>query len=325
MKKIIGIGNALIDIILMLEDDQILKDFGLPKGSMQLVDYEMANNVMKATENLNLQIASGGSAANTIHGLSQLGAPAGYIGTIGKDELGEVFKKDMSSNNISPLLSFRDNTKTGRAITLVSKDAERTFATYLGAAAEINEMDINEQIFSGYKYLHVEGYLLFNHDLLMKSVKLAKAQDMIISLDLASFNVVEANLEFLRKFVPEYIDIIFANEEEAKAFTGKEPEDALEEISQMCDIAVVKIGSKGSMVKRGNEKVMVGIVKTNAIDTTGAGDLYAAGFLYGLLNNKSLLVCGNLGALLAARVIEVAGAKITDERWKEIKRYLETI
>ncbi|MBN1182051.1 MAG: adenosine kinase [Bacteroidales bacterium] len=325
MDKIIGIGNALVDIILMLENDQLLKDFGLPKGSMQLVDYDMASKVMKATEGLDLQIASGGSAANTIHGLAQLGAPSGYIGTIGKDELGEVFKKDMSSNNINPLLSLKDNAKTGRAITLVSKDAERTFATYLGAAAEINEMDVNEQIFSGYKYLHIEGYLLFNHELLMKTVKLASAQNMIISLDMASFNVVEANIEFLNKLVPEYINIIFANEEEAKAFTGKEPEGAIDVIAGMCDVAVVKVGSKGSMVKRGEEKVKIDIIKTKAIDTTGAGDLYAAGFLYGFINNKPLKTCGDLGALLAARVIEVAGAKITGERWKEIREYLKNI
>lgn len=322
MQKVLGIGNALVDIVLLLDDDELLDAFDLPKGSMQLVDFNLANKVLGAAKDVKQEIASGGSAANTIHGLAQLGVSTGFIGTIGKDELGELFKNDMSRNNITPLVSVRENVKSGRAITLVSKDAERTFATFLGAAAEINEMDINEDIFAGYNYIHIEGYLLFNHPLLKRTVELAKKQGLVISLDLASFNVVEANLEFLREFIPDYVDIIFANEEEAKAYTGKEPEEALNEFASICDIAVVKVGSKGSMIKRGDQTEVIDIVKTNAVDTTGAGDLYAAGFIYGLVNKLPLKECGNVGALLAARVIEVPGAKIRKERWKEITNYV---
>ena len=168
------------------------------------------------------------------------------------------------------------------AVALVSPDSERTFATFLGAAVEISASDLKLEDFQGYDYFHIEGYLVQNYDLIETAVKLAKEAGCKVTIDMASYNVVEDNLEFLTRIVKEYVDIVFANEEEAKAFTGKEPREALDAIAEMTDIAVVKIGSKGSMVKRGDKVYTAGVIKANSIDTTGAGDLYAAGFIYGL-------------------------------------------
>lgn len=322
MDKILGMGNALVDIMTKIDSDDLLGKLGLPKGSMQLVDAESSKQVMEKTKHLNPEIASGGSAANTIHGLAKLGVETGFIGKIGKDELGKLFKEDLIQANINPLL-LESDTDSGKAIALVSPDSERTFATFLGAAVELSANDITKEVFKGYSYFHIEGYLVQNHELIETAVRLAKECGLKVSLDLAAYNVVEANLEFLQRIVKDYVDIVFANEEEAKSFTGQSPEEALSTIANTCEIAVVKIGKEGSLIKRNNETTKVGIITATAVDTTGAGDLYAAGFLAGLVQNKDLETCGNMGSLLAGKVIENLGAKITDSNWEYIQTQLK--
>ncbi len=324
MAKVLGLGNALVDIMTMLTDDSILEKFDLPKGSMQLVNHEFSNNVNEGTNHLKKEIASGGSAANTIHGLARLGVETGFIGKVGNDDFGRFFKSDMEKIGIDPLL-FLGNSATGKAIALISPDAERTFATYLGAAIELSAHDIQSDHFTGFDFFHIEGYLVQNHALIEKAVKVARQCGLKISLDMASYNVVEENLEFLKMILREYVDVVFANEEEAKAFTGKEPMDATDDFAGLCEIAVVKIGKNGSIVKSSNMQHQIAPFKVASIDTTGAGDLYAAGFIYGMINNFSLDKCGTLGSLLAAKTIEVIGPKMSDSKWIEVKRLLKTI
>jgi sugar/nucleoside kinase (ribokinase family) len=321
MKKVLGMGNALVDIMIRLEDDQLLDKLGLPKGSMQLVDAVRSQAILDKLEKYPKSYSAGGSAANTIHGLAMLGVPAGYIGVIGEDELGGSFVKDMINAGVEPHM-IHSPQETGRAIAFVTSDSERTFATYLGAAVELGADHLPGFNFRKYDYLHIEGYLVQNHDLVRTAVSLAKENGLTVSLDLASYNVVEANLEFLREIVEKYVDIVFANEEEAKAFTGKEPREALDEISRITVIAVVKTGSKGSLIKSGDEMVEIGVIHVIPIDTTGAGDLYASGFLYGQSLDLSLVKCGEIGALLAGNVIEVIGSKMGAEKWVEIRRMI---
>ena len=318
MDKVLGIGNALVDIMTKLPDDSTLDKFSLKKGSMQLSERDFADKINNETASFDKSQSSGGSAANTIHGIASLGAKAGYIGKVGNDSFGEFFSKDMKANGIEPFM-LKSTTDTGRAIALISPDSERTFATYLGAAIELTDSDLIADQFKDYKILHIEGYLVQNHALMLKAAELAKANNMKISIDMASFNVVEDNLEFLKDYVNNYVDIIFANEEESKAFTGKEPEDSLNELAEQCEIAVVKIGSKGSLVKSKGKVYRIDPIKVNPVDTTGAGDLFASGFLYGLTNNFSLDKCGQIGSLCAGKVIEVIGSKMSNETWKEIK------
>jgi len=319
MDKVLGIGNALVDIMTKLPDDSILEKFLLKKGSMQLSDREFAEKINQATSQYEKSQSSGGSAANAIHGLANLGAATGYIGKVGNDEFGEFFSSDMRANNIEPIL-LKSKTNTGRAIALISTDSERTFATYLGAAVELNENDLNTEQFKGYQYLHIEGYLVQNHALMNKAAQLAKENNMKISIDMASYNVVEDNLEFFKKYVKEYVDIVFANEEESKAFTGKDPEEALNELAEYCEIAVVKIGKKGSLVKNNGKTYRIEPFKANSIDTTGAGDLYASGFLFGLVNNMPMEKCGSIGSLCASKVIEFIGSKMELKTWEHIKK-----
>ncbi len=319
MKKILGIGNALVDIMTRLENDFFLETIGLPKGSMQLIDDELVEKLHKQIEPLQKSISAGGSAANTISGLANLGVETGFIGVVGNDNMGEFFANDMIKNGIKPHL-YKSPNRSGVATAFVSPDSERTFATFLGAALELTDLHLDETILKNYDIIHVEGYLVQNYTLIKSIMVKAKACGLTVSLDLASYNVVEANLEFLKELVEEYVDIIFANEDEAKAFTGKAPHEALNILSQSCNISIVKTGEKGSLIKSKEYIYTIGIIPAKCIDTTGAGDLYAAGFLYGYVNNLPLEKCGEIGALLAGKVIEVIGSKLNSETWNIIKK-----
>lgn len=324
MAKVLGIGNALVDILTRLESDDTLMAFSLPKGSMQLVDQEFSDLLNQHTSLLKKEIASGGSAANTIHGLAKLGIETAFIGKVGKDLFGRLFREDMLVNKIRPLL-FESETPTGKAIALISSDSERTFATCLGAAVELTPDDLVPELFDGYDFLHIEGYLVQNRGLIEKGMKLAKEKGLRISLDLASYNVVEANIEFLREITQAYVDIVFANEEEAKSFTGKEPEEALQELAQMSEIAIVKTGHKGSLIRQGAQFFKVRPITSKSIDTTGAGDLYAAGFIYGIIHELPLDRCGESGSLLAGKTIEVIGPKMDAEKWEDVYKQLQAL
>ncbi len=324
MTKILGLGNALVDVLISIENDNILNQLNLPRGSMQLVDDNFLKLATEATNGLKQNIAAGGSAANTINGIANIGIPCSFIGKISNDKFGEYYRDDMIKNGIEPIL-LKGTAQTGRATVFISKDSERTFGTYLGAAIEMTPDELTPDMFDGYSYFHIEGYLVQNQDLIRKAMQLAHEKGVKISLDMASYNVVEANREFLKEMIETYVDILFANEEEAKAFTGKSPEESLHEIAKLVDIAVVKIGSKGSMIKRQNEVVNIGVIKVNSIDTTGAGDLYAAGFLYGLAKGLSLDKCGQIGALLSGKVIEVVGPKMEEKTWNEILKMIKEI
>jgi len=321
MKRILGMGNALVDIMISLECEEILKVLELPKGSMQLVDKERSNKILDVLKGYTKSQSAGGSAANTIHSLGMLGIPTGYVGVVGEDDFGGFFVRDMINAGVDPMM-IHSTEVTGRAIALVTPDSERTFATFLGAAIELTAGNLRSEMFKDYDYFHIEGYLVQNHDLIHRAVKLAKEKGLTVSLDMASYNVVNANKDFLGEIIHNYVDILFANEEEARAFTGYEPEEALREIGETVEITVIKTGSSGSLIKQGVEIVPVGIIPVTPVDTTGAGDLYAAGFLYGHSLGLSLRRCGEIGALLAGRVIEIIGSKMPMEHWVLIKNQI---
>lgn len=309
--KIIGLGNALVDILVQLDSDDIVNILGFPKGSMQLIQAQDIPVITGQIKSLPSVMVSGGSAANTIHGLASLGTSSAYIGKVGKDDFGNFYAQDFDKAGVSCQL-LSSETVTGRAYTLITPDTERTFATYLGAAIEMLASELKPEYFEGYDLLHVEGYLVQNTELIENALKLARGKGLKISLDLASFNVVEASLDFLKRIIPEYVDIVFANEEEARAYTGKEPEAALQDIGCQVEIAIVKIGKEGSLIQKDHKVSRIGIIPVNALDTTGAGDQYAAGFLHGLSKQLSLKKCGELGALMAGTVIQNYGARIPD-------------
>ncbi len=322
--KVLGMGNALVDVLTLVHNDEILQNLRLPKGSMQLVDGDTSAMIHQHTQALPKSRAAGGSAANTINGLAMLGVETAFIGHIGDDDTGRFFQQDMEETGIKPLL-FKSNTPSGIANALISPDGERTFATYLGAALELTDKHLDASLFSGYNFFYIEGYMVQNEALLKKAFRLARQQGLQIVLDLASFNVVEQNKKLLQEVLAEYVDIVFANEDEARTFTGKEPAQAVEQLADICQLAVVKTGVKGSIIQLGKEKVQVNAISAKAIDTTGAGDLFAAGFLYGLIHDLGLSRAGQAGSLLAANVVEVIGPKMDSQRWSSIRNSLLNI
>lgn len=321
MKRILGMGNALTDVLVQLDNETHLENLGLPKGSMQLVDSNKNAAVQEYIGNMSKQMIAGGSASNTMRGIACLGGDATFVGMVGKDEVGKVFEQELKDTGVSTKLFF-SNIPSGTATAFISPDGERTFATHLGAAIGMTAELLTPELFKGYDIFHIEGYLVQNHDLIRKAVHIAKYEGLKVSLDLASYNVVEENLEFLQTLVRDYVDILFANEEEALAFTGKQPEEALDIISKMVEYAIVKVGKKGSLVKYKGGVVSEGITDNRRVDTTGAGDFYAAGFLYALANGMAVEKAAHYGKILSGNIIEVVGVKLTDEQWNNIKRML---
>ena len=322
--KVLGLGNALTDVLAMLPSEECIAEIGLLKGGMQLIDEDKLLKIMSVFEDFDTVLATGGSAANAISGLTRMGLPGGFIGKTGPDSYGKFYHDDMEKNG-DELHLLERNTASGCAMTMITPDGERTFGTYLGAASALIPGELHPGMFAGYDLLHIEGYLVQDPELIRRAVELAKNAGLKISLDMASYNIVNENLEFFHELVRDYVDIAFANEEEAFAYTGKEPEEAVKEIASECDIAVVKCGKLGSIVQKRDEIARIGSTPTKCIDSTGAGDLYAAGFLYGLSKNYSLKVSGSIGAVLSGNVIEVIGTKMDDNRWNQIKLKVKRI
>ncbi len=320
MKSILGIGNALTDILAILPDDSLLRQYHLPLGSMQHVDMETGDLIWESLKKVGVKYVPGGSAANTITCTSIFGMPSGYIGKIGNDELGQLFKSTMEQFGVKTTMLLSPKSSGRCMVFITGANAERTFADYMGAALDMGPEDLREEYFQGYDYFHIEGYLVQNQDLIAKAVQMAKAAGCIISIDMASYNVVESNAAFLNNLVEKYVDIVFANESESRAFTKCDnPEEGLRELSKMCSIAVVKVGKDGSWVRSGEEQIFIPAWPANPVDGTGAGDTYAAGFLYGLAQDLPLKTCGEIGSIIAAKVVEVVGTKIDIPRWREAK------
>lgn len=320
MKSILGIGNALTDILAILPDDTLLQKFHLPRGSMQHVDQATGDKIWQMLKQMGVQYVAGGSAANTITGTSIFGMPSGFIGKVGDDELGHLFRSDQEQYGIKSTLLIGTQSSGRAMVFITAPNAERTFAVYLGAALELVPEELDIEMFRGYDYFHIEGYLVQNQGLIRRAVELAKEAGAIVSIDMASYNVVESNKVFLHDIVENYVDIVFANETEAKAFTGKEPREALKEIAASCEIAVVKVGKDGSMVMKGDEYYFIDAWPADPVDATGAGDTYAAGFLYAHSLGMPLKECGEIGSIIAAKVVEVVGTKIDIPRWRAAKR-----
>ncbi|MBR6184198.1 MAG: adenosine kinase [Bacteroidales bacterium] len=326
MKSILGIGNALTDILAVLPDDTLLHEFHLPKGSMQHVDAETGDGIWTALKPMGVKYVAGGSAANTITCTAIFGMPSSFIGKIGNDELGLLFKSDQEQYGVKSRLLTSEHA-SGRSMVFVSGgNAERTFAVYLGAALDLVPEDLDPEWFKGYDYFHIEGYLVQNQDLVRRAVGLAREAGCIISLDLASYNVVESNLAFLHDIVEKYVDIVFANETEARAFTGlADPQAALGKLAEICRTAVVKVGKDGSWVQRGEESYCIKPWPADPVDATGAGDTYAAGFLYADSLGLPLKACGEVGSIIAAKVVEVVGTKIDIPRWRVAKQEIREL
>jgi sugar/nucleoside kinase (ribokinase family) len=300
-----AIGNAIVDVIAPASDD-FLDDQGLVKGSMMLIDAARADSLydaMAAAEE-----ASGGSAGNTIAGVASLGGRGAYIGKVAKDQLGDVFAHDMQA--IGATFSgerLAGGAATGRSLINVTPDGERTMCTYLGAAAELTPADVDPAVIEASRIVYLEGYLFDPLDArraFAKATGLARASSRLIALTLSDSFVVERHREALLGFLDTEVDIVFANEAEITALFQTDFDAAVRAIRGRARIAAVTRGAAGSVIVSGDDMHHVDAVPLEkVVDTTGAGDQYAAGFLLALAQGRSLDHCGRLGALAATEVI----------------------
>ena len=316
-QKILGIGSALTDILTQIQDESILNRLNLPKGSMTHVDMATSMKIGEALASFDSILVAGGSAANTVSGLAKLGIESGFLSKVGKDEIGSFFEKEMINTKVTPEL-FRTETPSGRVQAIITPDGERTFATYLGASLELSPDDITPDLFNGWDIFYVEGYLVANPNMLNKAMETAKKCGLKIAIDLASYNMVEDHRDYMLQLINDYVDIIFANESEAMALSGMSAKASLDFIASKCEIAIVKVGKKGAYIKRGEELTIIDAGNYKPIDTTGAGDMWAAGFLAGFVKGESLKKCGQMGAIVAGNVIEVMGTKMDEARWNRV-------
>jgi sugar/nucleoside kinase (ribokinase family) len=316
---VVGIGSALMDLLVKV-DAEVLEELGLEKGTMSLIDKKHSKRVMEKLKNF--KIAPGGSSANTVAGIALLGGRAVFCGKVGNDIRGEVYSNRMLYDGAEPAISRDKKESTGHAITFITPDNERTFATHLGASTRLGMEDIPGEKISSSRILHIEGYQLEDPALKKASLyamKIAKSSGTLVSVDLADPNLVKRNLRDFKAVVRDYVDIVFANEDEAKEFTGKEkPEEALKEIGMMCAIAIVKTGKKGSLAMKAGKIHRIPPFRAKAVDTTGAGDIYAAGVLWGLSRKIPIEKSCRLGSMLAAKVVEMVGARIGRGHAREI-------
>ncbi len=320
-KLVVGVGSALIDI-LAHESEDFLEKHGGVKGGMIHVDNN-AMELMLSQLTDSPSIVPGGSACNTIIGIGKLGGNGRFVGKRGKDEFGNLIESDLRENNVEPVL-FTSDLPTGKVLSIITPDRQRTMLTYLGASSETSPEEITEKCFKNAAIVHIEGYLIFNRELMLAVLNAAKKVGAGISLDLASFTIVEESKDFLEEIVGNFVDILIANEDEALAFTGNSDElAAIEVLSEKADYSVLKVGKRGSYISHAGN--ILKIEPTGAgrvVDTTGAGDLWASGFLYGLINDYPLEKCGKLGSACGYEVCRVVGADIPEEGWLKIKELL---
>jgi sugar/nucleoside kinase (ribokinase family) len=315
---VVGVGSALMDIILP-ESEQFLLHHGITKGGMELVGPDRADELLAASGN-SARMVPGGSACNATIGLGRLCGKAVFVGTCGDDELGSCLETSIASNNVLPLLE-KVATPTGRVLSVITPDAERSMLTCLGASSETSPDRFTPDLFRAADMVHVEGYLLFNEKLIRAVLEAATAAEVPVSLDLASFTVVDANHALVRELVRGYVTVLLANEDEARSYTGTSDENAaLELMAEDAGCAVLKVGKRGSRVRTGGVTTTIPpIGDGTAVDTTGAGDLWAAGFLFGLINGMPIEECGRIASMCGYEVCQVEGAHIPDAAWAAIK------
>ena len=319
--KIIGVGNPVVDYLANVSEEFVASVAG-EKGGMVLVDTAAMDLMLKELP-VEPTRAPGGSAGNTILGLAELGNPVAMLGKIGNCETGTYYREGLLARGGDGSRFKTGIIPNGRCLSLVTPDSERTMRTDLGAAMTLSPDEISAKDFEGYDHAHVEGYILFNRDLMYQVLESAKEAKCTISLDLASFEVVNATKDIMADIIRDYVDYLFANEEEAAAFTelGDDYPGMLDQLTDLAEVAVVKLGKEGSLIGRGDERMKVDPCMVDSpLDTTGAGDLWATGFLYGLLNGQSLKTSGEFGSLLGAEAVQIMGASLPEERWREIRQ-----
>ena len=320
MKKkydIVGLGNVIVDILVKV-DDEFLEGLKLKKGTFHGHNEKQIQDIHSKIKGMQYIVMPGCSVSNTLSTIALLGGKTAFFGKIGDDELAEIYEKAMIKDGIK-LNITKTKGLTGKAMTFITPDSERTFAVNLGVASDFRKEEILEDEIKNSKILHLEGYTLYNPKLreaTIHAMQIAKKHRVKISIDLSDQNMIKNNIQLTKEVIKDYVDFLFVNEYEAQALTGKPAEEAINEFKT--EIAVVKLGEKGSLIKKGSEIYRIEPVKANAVDTTGAGDSYAGGFLFGLAKGYDIERCGKIGSFISKLVVQQVGSRLNKALRKEI-------
>lgn len=324
---VIGAGSPIVDILAYVPESLINQIDG-EKGGMELVDSQALVSIVDKLPEEQFY-APGGAAANTIHTLAKFGVSSSFLGMLGKDRDADFYQEEFKKAGCdTSRFKVHPDQPTARCLSLITPDAERTMRTNLGAASMLNPASISTSDFKGCRHLHIEGYLLFNRDLIQSLLEKANEAGCSISLDLGSFEVVRASMDILPGLLEKYVDIAFANEEEASAFIegSTDKQQALEALAKLCKIAVVKLGKEGSLVKSGDKNYSIEAVPAKVVkDTTGAGDLWASGFLYGYVKGLSLDICARMGSIVGSEAVQHTGANLPLETCQKLKEEMNKL
>lgn len=309
---VVGVGNAIVDILAKVEED-FLQKHSLTKASMALINeteaFTLYDDMPPAVEK------SGGSAANTMAGIASFGGSAAFIGKVKDDELGGIFGHDLRSIGVHyDTLPSSDGAATAKCLIAITPDAERTMSTFLGATKEITKDDISEDVISAAKVTYLEGYLWDEphaKEAMRVAVDVARKHERKVALSLSDSFCVERHRDEFLALIKEGVDILFANEAEVKClFESDDLDECIGKIKDYADIVAVTLGAKGSIVIHGDNIEKIDPARgLNVVDTTGAGDLYASGFLYGYTNGYNFEQCGKLANLAASEIIQQVGAR----------------
>ena len=322
--KILGLGNALVDVLSKLDSDKTLEEIGIQKGAMDMITREQMFNMRKFQEGSEVTQAPGGSNCNSMRAISLLGGKAGFIGKVGDDSLGEFYGNAIQKAGVSSYL-VKTEGPSGSCTVFISPDGERTMETFLGPAPTISADEITDEVLKEYDYIYIEGYLIVNEELVRETMKKAKRLGLKVALDLANYNIVNGFKGLLEEVIPQYVDILFANESEAEAFTGLPAREAIKVLTDQVEIALVTLGKDGALVGSKDVVIQVPAEGKNPVDTTGAGDNFAAGFLYGQSVKASLEQSAKIGSVLSGYVIDVVGPQIPLDKWEQIKLKVKAI
>jgi len=311
----VGLGNAIMDALVRVPDDSVIERFGFARGQMTPVDDAQWQEVHGLLRSNGIELASGGSCANTIAAMGLMGASVSYAGRIGDDSLGQSYRESLLAACGGHALQVTGEHPTGKCLSIISPDAERTMLTDLGASITMPGLDDFDQSIRDSGILHVTGYLLLGEPMAsrcMEAIAIANQEEILVSIDLADPFVVEACREPIMNILEEFAGVVFLNAEEARALLGCGPKEAAAKLAEDIGHVVVKNGSKGSIVCHGGKTHEIGVHPTEAIDTTGAGDAYAAGYLYGIAEGWDPARAGDLGARIASLTVGQMGAVCRD-------------
>ncbi|RAP34801.1 adenosine kinase [Candidatus Marinamargulisbacteria bacterium SCGC AG-439-L15] len=326
MINIYGIGNALVDTEIQVSDEE-LKNLNIEKGTMTLVDFDQLQTILAHFKDKQKKEACGGSAANTIIGATQLGTSGFYTCKVANDTRGLFYTEDLSSNHVSTKLDKEalPSGSTGICLVLITPDAQRTMCTYLGISAEFSTRNIDEEKLKSSEYLYIEGYLVSSEtglDAAVHAKEIAKKSNVKTVLTLSDPNMVRFFRDGFEKITAGGVDLIFCNEEEALTFTETNSvEEALEKLKPIAKTAAITLGENGALVYDGEKAINIAAHQVTALDTTGAGDLFAAGFLSALCHGKSYEEAGKVASFASSRVVTHFGPRLNTETLSEVQSF----